>query len=518
MSRVPSRVLTRVLPCVPSHVLARVLPRVLSCVLPRVLLFIFVLSILFSTSCGEQEKKEEEIIKESNTVFKLKGSGWDIYNGANYRYGPSIIINDDGSIDAWFAAVGDSYGSWNELHDKTGKNEAFPVSAYGTVGQKFTADVPFWGVMVVSPNWHGQPCGLTLKLFRWDDNNMSYAEVVKQDPVAMEKFVNYKDGEKLGVTNDIKFPPGTYLWELSESLSEHSGVWLREGDVRGATSYRGGEPIAESKHWEAMWAEEKTSGDIFWDQASYQRSTDNGVTWTEEVMSLKPTEFTSDHYSVCDPGAAYWNGYYYIGYTSTENIAMTQNNVYIARSKGPAGPWEKWDGEKWGDNPKPVILYDGDPTKFGAGEPSIVVVDNTIYFYYSWNDEKTTTRVATAPADDANWPGSLTYRGVAIDKSAISGADHADVKYREDTKKFQAIHTAERMTENGYLVIWQSDDGIEFKKTGEVRKNLMPGLHNCGWSGDGKGHIKTGTRSFISYAYGVGTWGEWKTRWVEIEW
>lgn len=106
-----------------------------------------------------------------------------------------------------------------------------------------------------------------------------------------------------------------------------------------------------------------------------------------------------------------------------------------------------------GVNPEPVIRYNGNPEKFGAGEPSIVVVDNTIYFYYSWNDTGTTTRVATAPADDPNWPGKLNYRGVAIDKSHIAGADHADVKYRKDIQKIQAIHTADRMTEKGYLVI-----------------------------------------------------------------
>ena len=485
--------------------------------------FLFILmALLFFTCCGEsgkeQEQEDQQNVEKPKELFKLKNKGWDIYSGPNYRYGPSIIVNDDGSIDAWFAAVGDFHGSWHELYNKTGKNEAVSVPGCGTVGQRFTADVPFWGLMVTSPNWNGQPCGLTLKLFRWNDSEMGYAEVVKQEPVAVKVFVDYKDGERLGVTSEEKFPPGTYLWELSEGRTEHSGVWLRDGNVPGVTSYRGGVPITGSRHWQAMWAEEKTSGDVFWDQASYQRSLDNGSTWSEEVMSLKPTEFTSDHYSVCDPGVAYWNGYYYIGYTSTENTAMTQNNVHVARGKDPAGPWEKWDGEKWGSNTEPVIRYDGDPTKFGAGEPSIVVLDNTIYFYYSWNDGGITTRVSTASADDPNWPGSLVYRGVAIDKSAIAGADHADVKYREDIKKFQAIHTAARMTEKSYLVIWQSDDGLKFEKIGEVRKNLMPGLHNCGWSGDGKGHIKKGARQFIAYAYGIGTWGQWKTRWAEIEW
>ena len=483
-------------------------------------LFLITIYSLVFFSCNKQENKDSDydIPVEYKELFTLKNSGWDIYTGGTYRYGPSIIINDDESIDAWFAAVGDAYGAWHDLYNKTGSNSAVSVSNHGSVGQKFKADVPFWGVKVVSPNWNGKPCGLTFKLFKWDDNTMSYSDVVKQIPIATAKFVNYEDGEKIGVTNENKFPPGTYLWELSESLTEHSGVWLRDGITLGVTSYQGGILVKENRHWQAMWAEEKTSGDIFWDQASYQHSTDHGKTWTKEIMSLQPTEFSSDHYSVCDPGAAYWNGYYYIGYTSTENIAMTQNNVYIARSNNPEGPWEKWDGEKWSNNPKPVILYDGDPKKFGAGEPSIVVVENTVYFYYSWNDKGTTTRVSTAPADDPNWPSKLTYKGVAMDKSSIAGADHSDVKYREDIKKFQAIHTAERMTEKGYLVIWQSENGIDFEKIGQVKKNLMPGLHNSGWSGDGKGHIKEGIQQYLSYAYGIDRWGQWRTRWVEIEW
>ena len=32
--------------------------------------------------------------------------GWSIYTPGDYRYGPSIIINSDNSMDAWFAAMG----------------------------------------------------------------------------------------------------------------------------------------------------------------------------------------------------------------------------------------------------------------------------------------------------------------------------------------------------------------------------------------------------------------------------
>jgi hypothetical protein len=67
---------------------------------------------------------------------------------------------------------------------------------------------------------------------------------------------------------------------------------------------------------------------------------------------------------------------------------------------------------------------------FGSGEPSFVEKDGTLYIYYSWwaidADGKVInqTRVSTAPADDANWPAHMTYKGVAMDKS--NSEDSAD--------------------------------------------------------------------------------------------
>ena len=463
---------------------------------------------------GDYLSDEVKVSQNSVCVFTLENSGWDIYSGGAYRYGPSIIINDDGSVDAWFAAPGAAYGKNHELSNTTGTSTAEGIYGDKTVAQKFTADIPFWGVSVTSPNWNGNPCGLTFSLYEW--NGDTYREVVAQEPIASARFDNYADGQNLILSNDDKFPAGTYLWVLSDGKTQQSGVWLVDGEVSGVTSYRDGAPV--SGNWRARWTEEKTTGETFWDQASYQRSTDGGRTWSEEVMTLKPTESSSDHFSVCDPGVAYWNGYYYIGYTSTENPGMTENYAYVARGQNPDGPWEKWNGNGWGGDPEPVVVFDGTPTQFGAGEPSIVVLDDTIYFYYSWCDGSVTTRVATASTNDPNWPGNLVHHGTAIDKSGVDGADHSDVKYREDIGKFQAINTASRMTANGYIMLWQSDDGLKFEKIAEIRDNIMPGCHNCGWSGDRQGHIRSGQQQYIAYAYGIGTWGVWNTRWAKINW
>lgn len=297
-----------------------------------------------------------------------------------------------------------------------------------------------------------------------------------------------------------------------------AGVWKRNGSKIGIINYLNGEGVSGS--YDARMLLNETSGAPYWDQVAYRRSTDGGVTWTADQMILKPTEYSRDQLSVCDPGVAKWGGYYYLGYTSTEDDrGSTDNQFYICRSQSPIGPWEKWNGNGWGDDSEPIIAYTGNPDKFGAGEPSILVKDNKIFFYYAWNadgEEEVTTRLATAESTDANWPANLTYHGTVINKTNIPGSDHSDIKFRVDIGKLQAIHTAARLTASSYIVLWESSDGVNFIKVAEFRDNLKKYLHNCGWSGDEKGHIDPGKQQYISYAYGP-TWANWNTAWHPIE-
>ena len=73
----------------------------------------------------------------------------------------------------------------------------------------------------------------------------------------------------------------------------------------------------------------------------------------------------------------------------------------------------------------------------------MVVKNDTVFFYYSWNaggNEEATTRLVTASATNVNWPTNLTDHGTVINKTNIPGSDHCDIKYRDDIKKFQAIN------------------------------------------------------------------------------
>ncbi|CAF1395694.1 unnamed protein product [Adineta steineri] len=417
-----------------------------------------------------------------NAIFKAQ-TGWDIYTGGVYRYGPSIIENSDGSIDAWFAAPGGQFGEMILYYNDTGIPYPVGLSTENTAAQKFIAVNPFYAINVFCP-----------------------APIDKV-------YANYTDNQYTQLARDDKFTSGEYLWLLSNS-SGTAGVWKIKGDVSNVTNYLNDQVVTDSYH--AFAFINATKGGSYWDQVAYRRSVDGGETWTPDQMVLKPTEDTRDQFSVCDPGLVKSGSYYYIGYTSTEDPRGMFNHAYVARSTSPAGPWDKWNGNSWGGSPQPIITFTGDRNAWGAGEPSIVVRDGTIFFYHSWNGLQTTeTHLATGDANDENWPAHLSYHGLAINKTAIVGADHCDVKYRNDLQKFYAIHAASRLTQNSYVVLWESSDGLSFTKIAEIRDNLKPYLHNCGWSGDENGHINPVKQQYLSYAYGP-HWANWNTAWHPI--
>ncbi len=259
-----------------------------------------------------------------------------------------------------------------------------------------------------------------------------------------------------------------------------------------------------------------------WDWITYRHSPDGGETWTGEERAVYPTPDSMDFYSTCDPGAVKFGGYYYIGYTSTIYEAGICNNVFVARSKTPQGPYEKWNGSGWGGAPKPIVYFDEDWHGWGSGEPSFVVKGDTLFIYYTWMSRDALgnginqTRVATADANDANWPATMVYKGVAIDKSGIPGSDSADVKFVDDYGKFIAFITAERLGENSYVSVYESNDGYTFTNVNKLKTNISYFCHNSGLSSRPNGHIRLSDKKYIAYAYGP-QWGIWATRMQAID-
>ena len=282
-------------------------------------------------------------------------------------------------------------------------------------------------------------------------------------------------------------------------------------------SYRYGPSMIMYKDgsMDAWFATPGTHGE--WDWLTYRHIDPVTGQTSDEVAAVQPTGESWDRLSCCDPGAIWFGGYYYLGYTSTVDIGGIRNNVFIARSVSPDGPYEKWNGSGWGGDPYPVVYYDGKASEFGAGEPSMVVLNGKIYLYYTWKSAKSSgeqinqLRVAVGDASDENWPATLEYKGVCYDCTSLNEQDSADVKYIENFGKFLAVCTDKRFSDTSRLAFYESDDGLTFTRIAELRTGLARKLHNCGISSRQNGHINTEDNIYVAYAYG-GEWGKWATR------
>ena len=253
-----------------------------------------------------------------------------------------------------------------------------------------------------------------------------------------------------------------------------------------------------------------------WDWITYKHF--DGNEWSKEKVVLKPTENSKDHYSTCDPGAVYFNGYYYLGYTSTENSKNggVENCVYVARSIKPSGPYEKWNGEDWGGKPEPIIIYDKNDSQWGAGEISFVIVKDKLYCYYSWiSSSENCTKLAIADLDE-NWPLSLQQQGTVINK--VSGQDSCDVIYVDNYSKFLAFCIESRFLDNSCVAVYESSDGINFNQVDRI-DDIHAYAHNMGISKKSNGHVDANDDLIIGYAYGTSVfnvWGKWPTKFQTV--
>ncbi len=320
--------------------------------------------------------------------------------------------------------------------------------------------------------------------------------------------VSHSDTADTGITVDS-------AKHINVSIPRESGVDVYKVHEDAPSGYRYGPSMIVNEDGSIdMWLAGGGSGIEQWDWIVYKHSKD-GVEWSEEKCVLQPTPGALDHYSCCDPGVVYFGGYYYLGYTATLNESQCDNNLYLARSEKPDGPFEKWNGNGWGgDDPKPIVFFTQDQSYWGIGEVSFVELDGTLYIYYTVSDSKGhTTRVATADSTEENWPLTMEYKGVAL---GAGTNDAIDVKYVEEYGKFVAVASDERLSENSYLVFYESDDGFKFSVTDILKENIYYFAHNPGIAGTRDGHITAEMKKYVAYAYGKG-WGIWNTRIQEIE-
>ena len=459
-------------------------------------------------------------------------------SGYHYRYGPTIIRNSDGSLDVWTSKPGDNYLYYGEYAYQETGSRSKKAAAGHTFAQYFKIQHRFRAIQIRMYGTGSSADNIVIKLYKWAG---SYSATLATTPIASKTFSNIATGGNYYRTyrsDQAWMGAGEYLWTATDatsgvSISAYPGSGT--SSIEAAVSYVNG-TSTDSYNYEMRPRGRTTSNYANVDFFTYFHSTDGGVSWTKERDVLFGTEGSEDEWSVCDPGSAYFGGWYYLAYTSAPKRSGSMdgtklegrfNHCYIARSRTPQGPWYKWNGSGWGGEPAKVVEFKGDPREWGCGEPSIVVKDNTVYFYHSlvegYNkadaDGKETivvkpgtrkTKVLTASVSD-DWPAHLVDRGVAFDQTPRISPDSADVKYVEDYDLFYAFHNYYIYTSLSKIAVWTSQDGIRFTYKGDMAGSFQLGSANLGVSGDGEGHIRLSEQQYLGYAYGINSWGCWST-------
>ncbi len=138
---------------------------------------------------------------ESNSIFRLANKGWRIFNGEGYKYGPSVMLNEDGSIYLWAASHTGipNEVDWGALRKSYDGGKSWTIDTptlqptFGTEDWNWTCDPgvvkfgDYYYIAYTSTTWHD---GL--------DNGLFVARSKKAEGPFIEKW----DGKKWSYDTD----------------------------------------------------------------------------------------------------------------------------------------------------------------------------------------------------------------------------------------------------------------------------------------------------------------------------
>ena len=246
-----------------------------------------------------------------------------------------------------------------------------------------------------------------------------------------------------------------------------------------------------------------------WDSIRYNTSTD-GVHWTTPVIKLVNTGAANQDFSACDPSVVFFNGYYYMFYGSaylSPNGNSSATVIQVARSQTIDGEYRIYaqDGT-WGatasNPPKRLITpYQDVQNTYGAGQPTVVVQNGTLYMWYT-DDSYSTASYGPGAQDNifmltSNNPvewNPCHYSGTQAECPHLTntGEANVDVKYDTVNKKF-VMFSLDQTGKQEVLNWRRSTDGLSW--SGRMELKTLPNNpfsffgQNPGVSGDQVGQL-----------------------------
>jgi hypothetical protein len=251
-----------------------------------------------------------------------------------------------------------------------------------------------------------------------------------------------------------------------------------------------------------------SGGNIFpaWDYIRYVNSSDGGKTWSTPVDMLHATAFNGMDLSACDPNVVFFHGYYYMFYgaaiTTAPNVFQTV--IQVARSTALTGPYLTYTQRgTWDDTPtdpqiiiKPMMARGQQPSGYGAGQPSVVVLNGKLFMWYTDDSLFVTQNGDFGPFHLYMLQSSdpVTWTPDPNQQTNIVGQDSPDIKYDPAHNQFVATWVLNMFTTYARLVRAFSSDGLRWTQPQTViGANTFPAFtNNAGATADESGYLLPG--------------------------
>jgi hypothetical protein len=203
---------------------------------------------------------------------------------------------------------------------------------------------------------------------------------------------------------------------------------------------------------------------------------------------LQATATNGKDLAACDPSVVYYQGLYYLYYSSAVTTASKtyQTVIQVARSASLDGPYLTYTQRRtWEDTPRdpqvlvyPLQMHSTQPAGYGAGQQSVVVQNGNLLMWYTDDSifvdgQPQVKTYLLKSSDPVTWSPAVT------NATNLIGQASMDVKYDASQSQFVMIRVENEFTSTSYLAR-RNDLGRSAKR--DPRFSIPP-LHARRWDG-----------------------------------
>jgi hypothetical protein len=260
-----------------------------------------------------------------------------------------------------------------------------------------------------------------------------------------------------------------------------------------------------------------------WDAIRYTTSKD-GQSWSAPKVMLQATATNGRDMAACDPSLVFYQGFYYLYYSSAITTAPKtyQTVIQVARSTKIDGPYLTYTQRRtWEDTPKdpqvliyPLQLHYNQPAGYGAGQQSVIAQNGSLLMWYTddtifVNGQPQVKTYMLESSDPVTWTPAATAATNLIGQASM------DVKYDAAQSQFVMVRVENEFTSTAYLARAYSSNGMNWSSPQTVfgPSEFPLYTHDGGVAGDETGnlvspHTLVGFGAPYNLA-DVNHWGQW---------